>query len=248
MNWQIFNAPEYLNLKSCLFSGQVFSFYIDTNKKHKENLIDFIKKNNFLESIKENNIANLEIFNGLINKTEYLLCQFNNLIFYSTDDKESIKNLNIFFGFNLRYKKIFKNWEFEYNGLRLLRIDIVENILSFVCSQNNNIRRISKMVIYLREKSDNFRVLDFDEDDLRKEGFGYRAKYIMNVCKEINKLQDIENSKMEYKENVENQIEENFKLQDKENIRMDYNEIIKFQPKKILNCKMKKNVKWKILI
>lgn len=78
----------------------------------------------------------------------------------------------------------------RYKGIRLLRQDVTENIISFICSSNNNISRISKMVEAL---CNNYGSLLYSKDDveiysfpqisnlatagveanLRKLGFGY---------------------------------------------------------------------------
>ncbi|KAJ4916347.1 N-glycosylase/DNA lyase OGG1 [Raphanus sativus] len=78
-------------------------------------------------------------------------------------------------------------------GARVLRQDPLECLMQFLCSSNNNIARITKMVdfvsslgLYLGEV-EGFEFHQFpslvrlsrvSEDELRKAGFGYRAKYI----------------------------------------------------------------------
>ncbi|KAL1512857.1 hypothetical protein ABEB36_002370 [Hypothenemus hampei] len=90
----------------------------------------------------------------------------------------------------------------QFYGIRILRQDITENIFSFICSQNNHISRITSMV----EKLATFygdQICDLDgisyytfpkvdklasddvENKLRKNGFGYRAKYISQSAKFI---------------------------------------------------------------
>ncbi|CAN6880686.1 unnamed protein product [Brassica oleracea] len=78
-------------------------------------------------------------------------------------------------------------------GARVLRQDPLECLIQFLCSSNNNIARITKMVdfvsslgLYLGEV-EGFEFHQFpslerlsrvSEDELRKAGFGYRSKYI----------------------------------------------------------------------
>ncbi|XP_020536894.1 N-glycosylase/DNA lyase OGG1 isoform X4 [Jatropha curcas] len=78
-------------------------------------------------------------------------------------------------------------------GARVLRQDPLECLIQFLCSSNNNIARITKMVDFissLGEHLGNVEGFDFHEfpslerlamiteQQLREAGFGYRAKYI----------------------------------------------------------------------
>ena len=83
----------------------------------------------------------------------------------------------------------------EFRGVRVLRQDPVENLFSFICSSNNNIPRISGMVeklcqAYGQKLGELHGVTYYTfpclkdltgakvEENLRKMGFGYRAKFI----------------------------------------------------------------------
>lgn len=84
----------------------------------------------------------------------------------------------------------------HYRGARTLRQDPVECLFAFICSSNNNVKRISGMVRHLAETYGEA-VAEFDgvvhysfpsvetlaerarEEDLRAAGFGYRAKFIV---------------------------------------------------------------------
>ncbi|GFP89834.1 n-glycosylase/dna lyase ogg1 [Phtheirospermum japonicum] len=81
-------------------------------------------------------------------------------------------------------------------GARVLRQDPLECLIQFICSSNNNIQRITKMVDFISSKGDflgNVGGYDFfefpsleklalvSEAELREAGFGYRAKYIVGT-------------------------------------------------------------------
>lgn len=89
-----------------------------------------------------------------------------------------------------------------YQNIRQLDLDVVENLFSFICSQNNNISRITSLVNKLCShygekicEIDGQEVFAFPllvelakvgvEENLRKLGFGYRAKYIQKSAEEI---------------------------------------------------------------
>ncbi|KAK4276714.1 hypothetical protein QN277_014832 [Acacia crassicarpa] len=78
-------------------------------------------------------------------------------------------------------------------GARVLRQDPLECLIQFLCSSNNNIQRITKMVDYISSLGNylgtvggfkfhtfpNMKQLSLiSEEELRNAGFGYRAKYI----------------------------------------------------------------------
>lgn len=96
----------------------------------------------------------------------------------------------------------FASKESMYMNIRQLDIDVVENLFSFICSQNNNISRISSLVnklcVHYGEKicevegQEYFAFPGLDalakegvEENLRILGFGYRAKYIQKSAAEI---------------------------------------------------------------
>ncbi|XP_019438585.1 PREDICTED: N-glycosylase/DNA lyase OGG1 isoform X2 [Lupinus angustifolius] len=81
-------------------------------------------------------------------------------------------------------------------GARVLRQEPFECLIQFLCSSNNNIGRITKMVDYVSSIGNylgsvegfmfhSFPTLEqlslVSEEDLRKAGFGYRAKYIVGT-------------------------------------------------------------------
>ncbi len=89
----------------------------------------------------------------------------------------------------------------EYgSGIRILRQDPYESIISFIISQNNNIPRIKKIIasicqkyghrVALLDKIDyTFPTLDVlskvSEEELFSLKMGFRAKYIADACKKL---------------------------------------------------------------
>ncbi|MEN2500743.1 MAG: 8-oxoguanine glycosylase ogg1 [Marteilia pararefringens] len=90
--------------------------------------------------------------------------------------------------------------------LRLLSQGVFENILSFICSANNNVKRISSMVRFISNRfgrsiaeyggveykafpsiTDLSSVKDL-EQILRDNKFGYRAKYVANAVNQLENL------------------------------------------------------------
>lgn len=82
-------------------------------------------------------------------------------------------------------------------GARVLRQDPLECLVQFICSSNNNIKRITQMVDYVSELGvylgsvGGFRFYQFPtlerlslvkEEELRKAGFGYRLVFVNYLC------------------------------------------------------------------
>ncbi len=128
------------------------------------------------------------------------------------DDEEEENFLQDYFQLNIALENLYKQWSLadknfftlssNFDGVRMLRQDPVENLFSFICSQNNHISRISSMVEKLcvnygdeiceleGKKYYSFPTLlalseDTVEDKLRELGFGYRAKFINQCAKYI---------------------------------------------------------------
>ncbi len=85
--------------------------------------------------------------------------------------------------------------EFGY-GIRILKNDLFETVVSFIISANNNIKRIQLILGRLREKlgekKDGFyafptreKLLSVGEDFFARIGAGYRAKYLYNVVRQV---------------------------------------------------------------
>lgn len=86
-------------------------------------------------------------------------------------------------------------------GMRVLRQDPWECTISFICSQNNNIKRITKMLDSLRARFGQLIAHKYERDwfafpslthlsqaslsDLKGLGLGYRAEYVQKTCGQV---------------------------------------------------------------
>lgn len=89
----------------------------------------------------------------------------------------------------------------KFPGLRVMKpSDAVEETVSFLCTANNNMARILKMVRYLAKQGATFEKLkgwaptrfpeleeiaELPEESLRAAGFGYRAKTIPEIAQQM---------------------------------------------------------------
>lgn len=120
-----------------------------------------------------------------------------------------------YFNLDVKLEELYKQWsevELKYKakskadsfatfpGIRILRQDPWETVVLFICSSNNNVKRISKMCDALCQEFGTY-INDFEdhayftfpqpdvlagpdvESKLRDLGFGYRAKYINQTAK-----------------------------------------------------------------
>ena len=160
--------------------------------------------------------SNSSVYIGVLFKKLILLSQDDrNLYYLSVNNSECEKTeeqLRDYFQLTTNLSQLYREWSdndsiFEklsstYQGVRILRQDPVENLFSFICSANNNISRISRMVekmcthygdLVCKLGDDgyfSFPPLEALSDPgveakLRELGFGYRAKYIQQSAKSI---------------------------------------------------------------
>nr|CAH7742284.1 unnamed protein product [Callosobruchus chinensis] len=130
----------------------------------------------------------------------------------SKDETLYSRLLSSYFQLDTKLEEHYRNWSQadpyfqeaakQFYGIRILKQDVTENIFSFICSSNNHISRISSMV----EKLAKFygeEICQFEgntyytfpkaealagdsvEEHLKKNGFGYRAKYISKSAQMI---------------------------------------------------------------
>lgn len=127
--------------------------------------------------------------------------------FQSDEPNEARRILHDYFNMDTDLQAISKQWTLQIDGeknIRVINQDPFETFISFVCSQNNRVERITKMVqllmqaygeckysIFLANNSvvDIYSfpqaqsLLDCEEELRTKCGFGYRAKYIEKCCR-----------------------------------------------------------------
>lgn len=120
--------------------------------------------------------------------------------------------INDYFNLDVKLVQLYDQWghvELKYKlkkgsfslfpGIRMLRQDPWETVVSFICSSNNNVKRISKMCdslcVEFGDYINTFEGVDYFsfprpevlaapevETRLRELGFGYRARYIQQTA------------------------------------------------------------------
>uniref|UniRef100_A0A0B6ZDW7 N-glycosylase/DNA lyase n=1 Tax=Arion vulgaris TaxID=1028688 RepID=A0A0B6ZDW7_9EUPU len=147
-------------------------------------------------------------------KTEQLQDLSNGITYSSIHEKEELHYslLYDYFQFSIDLCDLYKYWSSKdshfqkigenFQGIRLIRQNPTECLLSFVCSSNNHISRISSMVeklcTHYGERITSVDGTDYYtfpslsalcgddvESHLRELGFGYRAKFIASIAKDI---------------------------------------------------------------
>jgi len=158
----ILKLKEPLNLDFTLNSGQVFNW-----KKNNDFWEGFV--NGKKTKLKKKG-ANL-FFKGA-SKSEILS-------FFKLDESlDEIYQSILSKSGDLLLESLFK----KYRGLRILRQEPWECLISFIISQNSSIKTIRKRIETLYSLNDGFPSAEtlskLSESDFRKMGFGYRSKYV----------------------------------------------------------------------
>ena len=139
-------------------------------------------------------------------------CEWRSAVHKEADAR---RRLDDYFRTQTSFEELYAGWSASderfaavapaVRGVRILRQDPFECLISFICSSNNNIARITLMLTRLREAFGSKVELpsldgesvtlhtfpspdalaDIDDKVLRDLGFGYRAPYVINTCKTI---------------------------------------------------------------
>lgn len=86
-------------------------------------------------------------------------------------------------------------------GIRILKQDFYETVISFIISANNNIKRIQKIIETLCEKAGDKKngfyafptakqLQKFSVEDFKSMGLGYRAPYLYETCRIIDDVRE----------------------------------------------------------
>lgn len=150
--------------------------------------------------------VDIDEYAGVIQDTPIILKQINKNIFYRNTVDSIEKILRDFFNLN-----VVVHVEMPRMGLRFLTNDVIPTIFSFICSSNNNINRISKMVEFLYSKGEIIKLeetikcidkkCDFDISENYKNDFSshkYKG-YVFYKFPELEKLLEIEKELIENK-------------------------------------------------
>ncbi len=195
MEKYILENQESFNLKHIFECGQCFRW----NKEDEETYIGVVK-NAVIKVKKENNKI---IFTGSSKDENFesLIRYYFDLDTNYSEYKEKLSKIDEFMKESIKFGE----------GIRILRQDLWETIISFIISANNNIPRIKKIIERLSTKYGNkieFEGKDYYSfptvkelskatvEDLRALGLGFRDKRIFNTTQMIlNKEFDLEKLK-----------------------------------------------------
>ncbi len=172
----MFVSNEELNVELCVASGQVFRW------KKSDYGWSGIDGCNFIEAIRTKNGWQIESFPD---KNAFVR-------FFQLDrtNKEICEQI-------LKLGPELKPYVERHPGLRVLKPEYVhETLFSFMCTPNNHLSRITKMVDYLGSKGKDSinglkifpaleQIAELNEFELRQNGFGYRASSIVQVANTI---------------------------------------------------------------
>ena len=170
---KIIVSKEDFDVRHILFCGQIFCY------EEKSNAFTVFSKDKKAEIFEHKNCYEI-----ITDNLDFFVKFFDLTTDYSRI-KERLSSFEI----------LQKPIEFG-KGIRILKNDKFEMLISFIISANNNIKRIQKIINALKEKCgqkmDGYfafptreEMLTLSEEDFAKLGTGYRAKYLYNVIRQV---------------------------------------------------------------
>ena len=204
-------GKDDFNPQHILECGQIFSYY----KKEKQNKDDKIEIDNKIAHEKASSSfkqQNLQVYDEWVvfsadKKAE--IFEKENGFFIATEDASYFEN---FFDLKTDYSSLKKQLSSHEilrepikfgSGIRILKQNLFETLISFIVSANNNIKRIQLIIKRMREKfgtkmGDFYafptreQLMKAKVEDFTAMGAGYRDKYLFKVLRQVdeNVLQD----------------------------------------------------------
>lgn len=159
----IIKKPKNFDLDQIYASGQVFRWEKNLNAY-------------WLHCITQN-IYVMQTNNEIISVGGVGEFEFNDYFDLNTDYSKIETEV-----YHTHDKYLIKCYEHS-KGIRILRQNLWETLITFIISQNNNIPRIKKSVKALCSGSHFPTPEELIEMDLSDKGLGYRDKYIKDACK-----------------------------------------------------------------
>ena len=190
-------TKNQLNLKPCLRGGMSFRWSILNETSDQIEFIGVIKHRIFkLIQTYSKNLIEYTVYHNESNESDLAQKIELELKDYFRLDQNLDDLYNEWSKRDANFKERISMHPDVLGGIRQLRLDPIENLFSFICSSNNNIKRITQMVNNMcahfgeriGELSDGSVYHSFPtierlaqndvEEKLRQLSFGYRAKYI----------------------------------------------------------------------
>lgn len=197
--WQLLftNKPVQLWLRGSLSNGQCFNWSLAADAQNETD-----------DEIWEGVLGNRVIW--LKQATFTIEHEFLPPVYFSSIGGEAVSKseLEEYFRHEVDLDALYLKWSenctrfaqisSRFRGIRILRQDKLECMLSFITSSNNNIKRIHSLLAKFRQEFGqpitpqhySFPTLqalltapNFTEQKLREMGFGYRAKYIAETVR-----------------------------------------------------------------
>ena len=183
-----------LNLKACLKGGMSFRWTLTQEDDSQARFVGVLNKK--ICVLNQNYILDkidYSVYNSHSQTDEMLVRK--ELIDYFRLDKDLTQLYKDWSSRDPKFKEKISAYPLILNGIRVLRQEPVENLFCFICSSNNNIKRITQMVANMcRQFGESIGILDSIEHfsfptierlaqedveaKLKALSFGYRAKFI----------------------------------------------------------------------
>ncbi len=177
----LINLEEPLNLKETLESGQAHRWH---------------KKGNTYSGVIENQLVHIQQDNNQLSIFSSSDCDLKSLVFNYLRMDDNLLSIYSEISKDLRVKKMTE----QYYGLRLIRQDPWECLVTYICSATSNLKRISQVVenmsnyygsrVALNGDSRNtfpsaIQIANGSEEILRELGLGFRAPYVYQCALKI---------------------------------------------------------------